>query len=89
MRHIKFTEGGEMPTTTPINLFESPAFLFFIKSAIIIVLIIYGIFALMIIRQVDLMSKTLITTASKILSMISIIHAGFAIGLIFLAWAIL
>ena len=35
------------------------------------------------------MSKTLITTASKILSMISIIHAGFAIGLIFLAWAIL
>ena len=72
-----------------INFFTTDAFLFFVKMAILLLLGIYVLFALLIIRQVDLMGKTVITTASKILSMISIIHAGFAVGLLFLAWAIL
>ena len=78
-----------MPTTTPVNLFDSPAVLFFIKSAILLILVFYAIFALMVVRQVDLMSKTLITKVSPILKAFSIIHAGFAIGLIVLAWGIL
>ncbi|MEK7616573.1 MAG: DUF5657 family protein [Patescibacteria group bacterium] len=72
-----------------INIFTSAAFLLLVKTAVLIILFFYVIFALMVIRQVDLMSKTIITTTSKILSAIAIIHAGFAIGLIVLAWGIL
>ena len=78
-----------MPTVTPSNLFASEAVLVFLKTAILIILAFYAIFALMIVRQVDLMSKTLITRVSPILKAFSIIHAGFAIGLIVLAWGIL
>lgn len=78
-----------MPTTTLINLFTQDAVLAFLKAAILLILIFYAIFALMIVRQVDLMSKTLITSASPIMRAIAIIHAGFAIALILLAWGIL
>ena len=78
-----------MPTVTPTNLFESEAVLVFLKTAILIILAFYAIFALMIVRQVDLMSKTLITEVSPILKAFSIVHAGFAVGLIVLAWGIL
>ena len=78
-----------MPTVTPTNLFASEAVLVFLKTAILIILAFYAIFALMIVRQVDLMSKTLIPRVSPILKAFSIIHGGFAIGLIVLAWGIL
>ncbi len=78
-----------MPTTTPINFFESEAISLFLKAAILIILAFYAIFALMVVRQVDLMSKTLITKVSPILKAFSILHAGVAIGLIVLAWGIL
>lgn len=89
MRHTKFTEGGEMPTFIPTNPFESEAVLIFLKGAILIILVFYAIFALTVVRQVDLMSKTLITTVSPLLKAFSIIHCGFVIGLIILAWGIL
>lgn len=89
MKRTRFTEGGEMPTTTPTNLFDSDALLVFLKTAILIILIFYAIFAIMIVRQVSLMSKTLITRVAPIVSAISIVHAGFAIGLIILIWGIL
>lgn len=78
-----------MPTTIPVNPFNFEAILVFVKAAILLILIFYAIFALMIVRQVDLMSKTLITKVSSILKAFSILHAGFAIGLIILAWGIL
>ena len=78
-----------MPTTTPVDLFASEAILLFLKWAILLILVFYAIFALMIVRQVDLMSKTVITKVSPILKAFSIVHAGFAIGLIILAWGIL
>lgn len=78
-----------MPTSIPTNPFESEAFLIFLKTATLLILVFYAIFALMIVRQVNLMSKTLITKTSPILKAFSIVHAGFAIGLIFLAWGIL
>ena len=71
------------------NFFESEAVLVFLKTAILIILVFYAIFALMVVRQVDLMSKTLITKVSPILKAFSIVQAGFAIGLIILAWGIL
>lgn len=59
------------------------------KGAILLILILYALFSLIIVRQVDLMGKTLITSIARYLRVFSIIHAGFAIGLIILAWGIL
>lgn len=61
----------------------------FAKGAILLILVLYAIFALIIVRQVDLMSKTLITNISPIVKAAAIIHAGVAIGLIVLAWGML
>ncbi|MDP3758114.1 MAG: hypothetical protein Q8Q86_00185 [Candidatus Daviesbacteria bacterium] len=82
-------EEGEMPTTIQTSLLEFGPVLIFAKIAILIILALYAIFALMIVRQVDLMSKTLITKVSPYLKAFSIVHTGFAIGLIILAWGIL
>lgn len=72
-----------------LNIFESEAILAFLKIAILIILAFYTIFALLVIRQVDLMRKTIISSASEVLSALAIIHAGFAVGLIILAYIIL
>lgn len=78
-----------MPTTIQTDIFNSGIRLIFLKGVILIILAFYAIFALMVVRQVDLMSKALITKVSPILKAFSIIHAGTAIGLIILAWGIL
>ena len=75
-----------MEVSTFLN---SDLILTFGKGAILLILIFYAIFALIIVRQVDIMGKTLITGISPLLRAFAIIHAGFAIGLIFLAWGIL
>lgn len=78
-----------MPTIIPLNPFDPGFALLLLKIAFLIILVFYAIFALLIVRQVDLMSKTLITKVSPILKAFSILHAGFAVGLILLAWGIL
>lgn len=89
MKPTKFTEGGEMPTTILTNPFESEPVLLFTKLIILLILLFYAIFALLVVRQVNLMSKTLITKVSPYVKALSIIHAGFAIGFIILAWGML
>lgn len=71
------------------NLFSNSYILGLAKAAILIILVFYAIFSLIIVRQVDSMGKTLITSISPIVKALSIIHSGFAIGLIILAWGIL
>ena len=61
----------------------------FLKIAVLLLLIFYSIFALIIVRQVDLMSKTLITPVSKLVTGVAIINAGFAIGFTLLVFGIL
>lgn len=78
-----------MPTITPTNLLDLAAALVFLKATILIILIFYAIFALMIVRQVTLMATTLITKISPFVKLISIVHAGFAIGLIVLVFFLL
>lgn len=78
-----------MPTTTPVNIFDSDAAIVVLKWVILLILVFYAIFALLVVRQVELMSNTLITRVSPILKALSILHAGFAIGLIILAWGLL
>lgn len=71
------------------QIIDSQTLIFFLKAAILLISIFYAIFALLIVRQVDLMSKTLITPVSPILRAFSIIHAGFAIGFVILVWGAL
>ena len=78
-----------MPTTTPTDTLDFEITMMLLKVAILIILVFYAIFALIVVRQVDLMSKTIITKVSPILKAFSVIHAGFAIGLIVLTWGIL
>lgn len=75
-------------TTTP-NLLNNELILNFGKGAILLILIFYAIFSLIIVRQVDLMGKTLSSNISSSIKAFAIIHAGISIGLIFLAWGIL
>lgn len=75
---------------------QSPAFFFettflntFLYYAILLILLFYAIFALVIVRQVDLMSKTLITPISPIVKAVAILHGGLAIGLLVLIFGVL
>lgn len=72
-----------------VNLIDSEVILEFLKISILVILIFYSIFALLVVRQVDLMSRTLITKVSPIVKAFALFHAGFAVGLIFLVWGIL
>lgn len=78
-----------MPTVIPTEIVISDTVAIILKGVILIILVFYVIFALVVIRQVDLMSRTLITRISPILKATAIFNAGFAIGLIFLAWGLL
>ena len=77
-----------MPGDT-LNLLESQILQNFLQIAILIILVVYVIFALLIVRQVDLMSRTLITSVSPIVKAVAIAHAGFAIGVTILMFGFL
>ncbi len=77
-----------MPTQS-LGFLNTELILTFGKGAILIILVLYTIFSLIIVRQVDLMGKTLTTRLSPFLRAFAIAHAGVAIGLIVLAWGIL
>ncbi len=78
-----------MPIGTTTSLLDSTFVLLGLRIFIFLMLTFYAIFALLIVRQVDLMSKALITPISPIVKALAIIHAGFAIGFIFLAFGLL
>lgn len=70
----------------PLSIvFLTPIF----KISILMFLVFYAIFALLVVKQVDLMSKTVITLASPIIRAISILHAGIALALIILEFGTL
>lgn len=52
------------------------------KVGFLLFALIYFIFSLIVIRQVNLMSETLVTEGDQILKFIAIIHALFALGVI-------
>ncbi len=60
-----------------------------LRVGILLILFFYAIFALIIVRQVDLMGETLMTPVSPIVKAVAIIHCGVAIGLIVLVFGIL
>lgn len=78
-----------MIATNPFDIFGSVLFTEVIKLAILTFLVLYAIFALIIVRQVDLMGKTLKTPVAPIIKAIAIIHAGFAVGFVVLVVGLL
>ena len=78
-----------MPVTIPSNPFEFESIRILLKAAILIILVLYAIFALVVVRQVNLMSQTLISKVSPVLKALSLLNVGFAVGLIVLVWGIL
>lgn len=73
----------------PPNILDSIYLTFILKIAILIILLFYAIFALIVVKQVRLMGKTLITPVSPIVSAIAIVNAGLSIGFIILAIGLL
>lgn len=59
-------------------------FLFVFKTGLLLLAVLYFIFSLIIVRQVRLMTQILITEVSPLLRAFSIMHAGFALGIIIL-----
>lgn len=74
----------EGPLIFPIDLIW-----FTFKVGIMILGGLYFIFSLVIVRQVSLMTETLITEVAPLLRAFSIIHAGLALGIIILFIGIL
>lgn len=56
----------------------------FFKVGFVILAILYFIFALIVVRQVNLMTETVITEGGPILRAISILHAGLALAVVVL-----
>lgn len=54
------------------------------RVGIIILAVFYFIFSLIVLRQVNLMTETLITEVSPLLRAFAILHAGLALGIIIL-----
>lgn len=73
----------ENPLITELIL-PSEIVLFIIKGGIILFATVYFIFSLVVVRQVSLMTETLITEVSPFIKAFSIIHAGLALGIIIL-----
>lgn len=61
---------------------------FFLKPFFLLFALGYAIFALMVIRQVGLMEKTLTTQAGPVLKFMAILHAGVAMAFFFIVLGI-
>lgn len=57
---------------------------FIVRGAIIILSVLYFIFSLIVVRQVNLMTETLITEVAPLLRAFAIIHSGIALGIVIL-----
>lgn len=56
---------------------------FVIKVFFVLFLVFYGVFALIIFRQIQLMAKALPMSLSSLLKFVAIVHIGVAVALLF------
>ena len=57
---------------------------FIVRGAIVTLSVLYFIFSLIVVRQVNLMTETLITEVAPLLRAFAIIHSGIALGIVIL-----
>lgn len=67
-----------------VALFSPTGVLWISKLSVVLLAGLYFIFSLIIVRQVKMMTETLITEVSPLLRAFSIVHAGLALGVIIL-----
>ncbi len=72
-------EPSVVPAFTPFG-----GFLILLKVGILTLAAFYFMFSLIVVRQVSLMTETLMTDVAPIIRAFSIIHAGIALGIILL-----
>lgn len=72
-------EGGVFSPIVPIDLVW-----LIVKGTFVLLAGLYFIFSLIVVRQVNLMTETLITEVAPFLRAFAIIHAGVALGIIVL-----
>ncbi|MBI4037058.1 hypothetical protein HY385_01400 [Candidatus Daviesbacteria bacterium] len=60
-----------------------------VKIGTILLAVFYFLFSLVVVRQISLMTETLMTEVSPLLRALSILHAGLALGVIILLIGIL
>lgn len=58
------------------------------QVGIVLLALLYFLFSLIVVRQVNLMTDTLITPVSPFLRFLSVLHAGFALGIVVIFLAI-
>ncbi len=66
-----------------IGIFESINIVLIIKAFFILFLIFYIVFAFILFRQIQLMGRTLPTTAVPFLKFVAIVHVGVSAALLF------
>ena len=71
-----------MPIEESTSIFGNFNFIFFAKSFLILFAIFYVVFAFMLLRQVQLMCRTLPTSLSPILKFLAIIHVGVTLAVL-------
>lgn len=71
-------EGGIIPLLSLDNFWQ------IVRVIILVAAVLYFIFSLIVVRQVNLMTETLITEVAPLLRAAAIIHAGVALGVIIL-----
>lgn len=54
------------------------------RLGILLLAVLYFVFSLIVLRQIKLMSETLISESSPVLMAFAILHSGFALGVIIL-----
>ena len=54
------------------------------RLGVLFLAVLYFVFSLIVLRQISLMSETLISETSPILKAVAIMHCGFALGVIIL-----
>lgn len=71
-------------STTQLAIFSMATIWLAVKFALIAFSMVYFVFSLIVLRQVNLMTETLITEVAPILRALSIVYAGFSLGIIVL-----
>ena len=73
----------EGPVVTTV-LTPFGGFLILVKVGLLLLSALYFIFSLIVVRQVSLMTETLVTEVAPLIRAFSIIHSGLALGIILL-----
>ncbi len=68
----------------PFSFLNDFSLVFGVKAFLVLFLIFYSVFAVILLRQIQTMSRTMPTELSPVLKFIGIMHLGFSLAILFL-----